>query len=177
MTSWRSVSGCGPGRCGFSRSPGLVGSARHGSPWRPRARSRPTSPTARTSSRSPRCTDTRTCPRRSSRRSGSSCSPASRPTRPPSAFWPPSTCCWSPTTSSTCSQRRPSSADCLRPRHRSRFSPRVANRSLCRPRSATRCRRSRCPRPGHPRALARWPTRTPWRCSASARGPTTPTST
>ena len=35
---------------------------------------------------------------------------------------------------------------CSRPVPRSRSSPPVANRSPCRPRSATRCRRSRCPR-------------------------------
>ena len=38
-TSPRSASGCGPGLCGCSPSPGPAGSARHGSPWRPRARS------------------------------------------------------------------------------------------------------------------------------------------
>ena len=65
------------------------------------------------------------------RRSGSSCSPASLPTRPPNASWPPSTCCWSPTTSSTCSRPRRSSADCSRPVPRSPSSPPVANRSPC----------------------------------------------
>ena len=58
-----------------------------------------------------------------------------------------------------------------RPRHQSRTA------RACRPRSATRCRRSRCPSAGRPRTRRRWPTRTPSRCSASARAPTTPTST
>ena len=89
-------------------------------------------------------------PRRSSRRSGSSCSRASPPTRPSNASWPPSTCCWSPTTSSSCSPPRRSSADCSRPVPRSRSSPPAASRSLCRPRSATRCRRSLCPSPDTP---------------------------
>ena len=72
---------------------------------------------------------------------------------------------------------RRSSAGCSRPVPRSRSSPRVASRSRCRPRSATPCRRSRCPSPGRPRTRGRWPARTPSRCSASARAPTTPTST
>ena len=107
----------------------------------------------------------------------SSCSRASPPTRPPSASWPPSTCCWSSTTSSTCWRPRRSSAGCSRPVPRSRCSPPVASRSACRPRSATRCRRSRCPRARRPRTRTRWPAWTPSRCSASAREPTTPTST
>ena len=41
------------------------------------------------------------CRPRSSRRSRSSRSRASPPTRPPNASWPPSTCCWCSTTSST----------------------------------------------------------------------------
>ena len=42
-------------RCGCSRSPGLVGSVRHGWRSRPPATSRPTSPTVRASFRWPRC--------------------------------------------------------------------------------------------------------------------------
>ena len=52
-----------------------------------------------------------------------------------SASWPPSICCWSSTTASTCSAPRRSSA-AWRPRvPRSRCSPRAASRSPCRPSS------------------------------------------
>ena len=99
----------------------------------------------------------RTCPRRSSSAGDRRRSRASLPSRPPSASWPPSTCCWWSTTSSTCWRPRRSSAGCWVPVPRSRSSPPVANRSACRPRSATRWRRSRCPRARRPRTRTRWP--------------------
>ena len=89
-------------------------------------------------------------------RSGSSSSPASRPTRRSNASWPPSTCCWWSTTSSMCWPPRRSSAGCSRPVRRSRSWPPVASRSRCRPRSATPYRRSRCPSAGRSTTRGRW---------------------
>ena len=145
--------------------------------WRPRARSRRTSPTARASSRSPRCTDPRTFPRRSSRRSGSSCSRASRPTRPPSASWPPSTCCWSPTTSSSCWRPRRSSAGLLE------ACPALTVLATSREPLALQAEERypvsplALPEPGTPEDPEALAGATPSRCSASAREPTIPAST
>ena len=119
--------------------------------------------------------DRRTSPRRSSTRSRSRRSRASRLSRRWSASSPPSTCCWSSTTASTCRPPRRSSGGCRRLSRASRCWPRAANRSPCRPSSATPCRRSRSRSPGAD-VGRRSPASTPSRCSASARGRTTPTS-
>ena len=177
-TSSRSVSGCARARCGCSRSPAPAGSARRGSRWRPPARSRRTSPTARASSRSLPLHRAEDVPAAIVQALGID-RPLGRVSRRgrPNASWPPSTCCWSPTTSSTCWPPRRSSAGCSKSVRRSRSWPPAASRSRCRPRSATRWRRSRCPSPGRPTTRRRWRASTPSRCSASAREPTTPTST
>ena len=82
----RSASGCGRARAAaHAHRPGRgrQDAARAGG--RPRGRAR-TSPTARTSSRSPPCSDPRTFPRRSSRRSGSIVLSGESPTRPLERF-------------------------------------------------------------------------------------------
>ena len=151
-------------------------SARRGSRSRPRAPSSSTSPTARTSCRSRRCNDRRTFPRRSSTRSRSSRSRASRPSRRSSASSPPSICCWSSTTASTCRAPRRSSGGspvAVSRRHRAGHEPRTARRAgrALLPGAAARAAGARNGPGGS------WPTRTPWRCSASARERTTPSST
>ena len=109
-----SLSGCVRARCGCSPSPDPAGWARRASRSRRRAPSRRISPTARTSCRSPPSRDRRTSPRRSPSRSRSSRSRANPPSRRSSASSPPSTCCWSSTTASTCRAPPRSSAGCPR---------------------------------------------------------------
>ena len=87
-----------------------------------------------------------------------------------SASWPPSICCWSSTTASTCRPPRRSSEAAGRPcpgHHGAGHEPRAAGRAGRA--DAIRCRRWRCParRDG---SGAIWPVSTPSRCSASARG-------
>ena len=94
----------GPGGVGKTR---LALEAARAAPGR-------TSPTARASSRWPRCADRRTCRRRSSSRLAIRRALGRElPSRRSNASWPPSSCCWCSTTSSTCWRRRRSSCELL----------------------------------------------------------------